>query len=144
MAAIARSRIVLLFLLAGNLSAQQSKAIREQVARVATALTAGNPEEAMTPFDKSFDGYSRLRDYFSALTNAYDVTNEMDVIDEQITSHEATLTVHWTLTLSEKGSGLSESREEDLTVKLSMKKYDWRIVDVSPLEFFNPELRKSK
>jgi hypothetical protein len=145
MAAIAPSRLALaLLVLAGSLSAQQSKAIRQQVANVATALSSGNPDEAMTPFDKSFDSYSRVRDYFAALTSAYNVTNEMDVIDEQTAGHEATLTVHWTLTLTDKGSGLSESREEDLTVKLTMKKYDWRIVDISPLEFFNPALRKSK
>jgi hypothetical protein len=68
----------------------------------------------------------------------------MEVTDEQIVDHEATLTVHWTLTLEDLKNGLSETRTEDLTVKLSMKKYDWRIVGISPLAFFDPELRKSK
>jgi hypothetical protein len=145
MAAIAPSRLaVVLLVLCGTVSAQQAKAIEQQVARVGTALSAGNPEEAMTPFDKSFDNYSRLRDYFSALTEAYAVTNELDVVDEEIAKHEATITVHWTMTLTEKGSGFSENREQDLTFKLIMDKNGWRLVGLSPLEFFNPELRKSK
>jgi hypothetical protein len=41
-------------------------------------------------------------------------------------------------------SGLTQSRQQDVTVKLEMKKYDWRIVDLSPIEFFNPEQPKSK
>ena len=146
MAVIAPSRLVLvLLLLAGSLSAQESKAVREQIGRVATALSDSKPEEAMTPFDKSFDDYSRLRDYFTALTNAYKLVSEMEVTDEQIANREATLTVHWILTMSDSSNGgTSEIRTEDLTFKLSQKKSDWRIVSVSPLDFFNPELRRSK
>ena len=136
--------MLLLLAAAGLLPAQQSKAIRQQVGQVATALSSGSPEEALTPFDKSFAGYGRLRDYFTALTNAYNLTNDMEITDEQIVDHEATLTVHWILTLSDLKNGLSETRAADLTVKLSMKKYDWRIVGIAPLEFFNPELRASK
>ena len=136
--------MALLFLSAACVSAQQSRAVREQVAHVASALSAGHPQEALDPFDKSFEGYSRLRTYFTGLTDAYTIVNEMDITDEQIENREATLTIHWTMTLSDMASGLSESREEDLTVKLAVKKYDWEIVDISPLEFFNPEPKKSK
>jgi hypothetical protein len=133
-----------LLLAAVSLPAQQERAIREQIAHVASALSAGHPLEAMDPFDKSFKDYSQLRTYFTGLTDAHTIVNEMDITDEQIENHEATLTIHWTLTLSDLTTGLTESREQDLTVKLSMKKYDWRIVDLSPIEFFNPEPPKSK
>ncbi len=145
MAAIEPSRrlFVLMILGALSLSAQQSRAIREQVAHVASGLSAGHPEEAMDPFDKSFEGYAKLRDYFTALTDSYTIINEMDITDEEIDKHEATLTMHWTLTLQNPTTGLSESREQEVTVKLTMKKYDWRIVDFSPIEFFNPDQSKS-
>jgi hypothetical protein len=146
MAAIELSRrlTLLLLLCALSASAQQSRAIREQVAHVASALSAGHPAEAMDPFDKSFTDYAKLRDYFTALTDAHTIINEMDITDEQIDQHEATLTIHWTLTLQDLTTGLSESRAQDLTVKLTMAKYDWRIVDLSPVEFFNPDQPKSK
>jgi hypothetical protein len=141
-------RPLALFLLlvpaAGTLSAQRSKAIYEQVGYVASALTAGNAADAMTPFDKSLEGYDRLRDYFSALAAAYQVVNQIQIMDEDINREEATLTVHWELTLSDAGNGLSQTREDNITVKLSLRKYKWRITGFSPLEFFNPQLTKSK
>jgi hypothetical protein len=142
MAVIAPSRFAALFLaLTCTLTAQQSKAIREQMAHVGTALSSGNPEEAMTPFDKSFDNYGKLADYFTALTNAYTLTNDVEITSEEISNQDATLTVHWIMTLSDLKSGLSEVRAQDLTLKLSLKKYDWRIVSIAPLEFFNPEIK---
>jgi len=133
-------RLAAVFLLSAALSAAQpNKAIYRQVTHVATALTAGNAADAMTTFDKAFSDYDRLRDYFSALTNAYQLVNEIEVTGEQIADSEATLTVHWVMTLSD-----SETRTEDVTVKLNLRESKWRIVDFSPVEFFNPQLRKSK
>ena len=142
MAAIALSRsAALLLVLACLLPAQQSRAVRDQVAHVGTALSSGNPEEAMTPFDKSFDNYGRLSDYFSALTNAYTLTNDLEITGEEIVQHEATLTIHWIMTLSDLKTSLSEVRVQDVTVKLAMKKNDWRIVSIAPLAFFDPEIK---
>jgi hypothetical protein len=143
MAAIALSFRVGLLLLLGavSLGAQQSRVVREQLAHVASALSAGHPQEAMDLFDKSFGAYEQLRGYFVALTDAHTVTNEIDVTDEQIEGNDATLAIHWTLTLSDLANGLSESREQDLTVRLTLKKNDWLIADLTPVEFFNPEAK---
>jgi hypothetical protein len=136
--------LALLLVLAGSLAAQQSKAIYRQVANVASALTNGNAADAMTPFDKSFAGYVRLRDDFIALTNGYQMVNQIEILDQDITPGEATLTVNWVLTLSDPASGLSETRAHDVIVKLSFLKYQWRIVSFAPLELFDPQPQKSK
>jgi hypothetical protein len=134
------ARAIFVLLCCATAFAQQpNKTIYRQVTHVATALTAGNAADAMTTFDKAFSGYDRLHDYFSALTNAYQVVNEIEVTGEQIADSEATLTVHWVMTLSD-----SQTRSEDLTVKLNLRESKWRIVDFSPIEFFNPQLQKSK
>lgn len=136
-----RRRALLLMLGGAGLLAagqQQSRAVREQIGHVASALSAGHPQEAMDAFDKSFPGYSQVRGYFEDLTDGYSIVNELDIADEEIANRQATVSVHWTLTLSDLVSGLSESREQDLSIKLNMKKYDWRIVDLTPVEFFNP------
>ena len=65
--------------------------------------------------------------------------NEIEVTGEQIADSEATLTVHWVMTLSD-----SQTRSEDVTVKLNLRESKWRIVDFSPVEFFNPQIQKSK
>jgi len=144
MAATALSRLALVFALAGTLAGQQSKAIYRQVATVATSLTAGSAAEAMMPFDKSFDGYERLRDDFNALANAYQMVNQIEILDQNIVAGEATLTVHWVLTLSDPVMELGETRTQDVTVKLSFRKYQWRIVGFSPLDLFDPQLQNSR
>jgi hypothetical protein len=114
---LSRRLSLLLLLCALSASAQQSRAIREQVAHVASALSAGHPAEAMDPFDKSFADYAKLRDYFTALTDAHTIINEMDITDEQIDRHEATLTIHWILTLQDLTTGrVLQSRSTQVKV----------------------------
>lgn len=137
-------RLLLVLVLAGSLGAQQSKAIYRQVASVATSLTAGSASEALLPFDKSCPGYERLRDDFTALVNAYQLVNQVEILEQNIVGSEATLTVRWVLTLSDPVSQLSETRTRDVTVKLSFLRYQWRIVELSPLELFDPELPNSR
>jgi len=137
-------RLLLVFVLAGTLGAQQSKAIYRQVASVATALTAGSAAEAMMPFDKSCAGYAELRDDFSALVSAYQLVSQIEILEQSIVGADATLTVRWVLTLSDPVTQLSETRAQDVTVKLSYLRYQWRIVGFSPLDLFNPELQKSR
>jgi hypothetical protein len=144
MAAIVRRSAVLLIAFVGTMAAQQSKAIYQQVGYVANALTSGNAADAMTPIDKSMDGYAQLHDYFSALVNSYQVLNQIQIMDEDIQRREATLMVHWELTLNDAATALSQTREQDIVVKLSFRQYKWRIVGISPLEFFNPQIEKSK
>jgi hypothetical protein len=144
MAVTALKRVALLLVFAAALAAQQSKAIYHEVSQVATALTSGNPSDAMTPFDKSFAGYDQLRDYFIALSNVYQTMNEIEIMEQEIGENDATLKIQWTLTLTSLADGISQTRSEEVTVKLHQKKYQWRIVDFSPIELFNPELRQSK
>ena len=144
MAATALKSLSLLLLLAGTLAAQQSKEIYRQVATVATSLTAGSAAEAMLPFDKSCAGYDKLRDDFDALVNAYQLVNQLEVLDQNIVAGDATLTVRWVLTLTDPVTELGETRTQDVTVKLSFLRYQWRIVGFSPLELFDPDLQKSK
>ena len=134
----------MLIFAAASPAQNHSRAIHRQLSHVASALAAGNPSDAITPFDRSFDGYSQLSDDFTGLTNAYRIVNEIEVRDEEIQNGEATFLVHWVMTLSDFENQNSEIRTEDVTVKLKLKKYEWHIVGFSPLEFFDPELRHSK
>ncbi len=146
MAAIARSGqlAAAALICSAMLAAQQSTAIHQQIAQVAAALSSRNPEEAMEGFDKSFEGYSKIHDYFIGLTAGSTVVNELDFSDDEIENGTATLKVHWTLTIGDRSNGLTQNREEDLTIKLILKKNHWRIVDLEPIEFFNPDSTKSK
>lgn len=140
MAAIAL-RISLLCLAICLASAEQPKGIRQQIGYVATALTSGDAADAMTPFDRKFANYDKLRDYFAGLAGAFQLVNEIEVGDEEATATTAKLIVHWTLTMTDGANGFNNSRSGDLSFALALIDGRWKITDLTPIEFFDPQLR---
>jgi hypothetical protein len=141
MAAIGRKAAAITafaFLVAQGRADQASEA-RSQLEVIATALTTGNPVQAMTPFDKSYPNYDKLSNYFGGLTNAFQIVNEIDVTGEEDTSTETKLTVSWTITLSDLGTNYTEQRRADVNVRLMLKDRKWKIVDFEPIAIFDPQ-----
>jgi hypothetical protein len=141
--------VLLPLLLMGTLPLYADRAadVRAQIVHVASALGGGNPSDALSPFDKSYKDYQKLRDYFQALTTGFEVTSEVQIIDEQDEETETRLVVNWTLTLTnpkvalDLNASTSEQRNMDISIRLAPKKGKWKIIDLSPIEIFNP-LRK--
>ena len=136
MAVIARSSVLCLLLAAVALAANTP---RQQVGHVALALTSREPADAMTPFDKSFADYDKLRGYFGGLTAAFEVTNQLEITEEQDSEDEATITVEWALTLANAENGYSQNRKATVHIRLVPQKGQWKIVEFSPVELFNPQ-----
>jgi hypothetical protein len=136
MAAIARSSLLCLLLAVAALGANTP---RQQVGHVASALTARVAADAMAPFDKSFADYDKLRGYFNGLTAAFEVTNQLEVTEEQDSAGEATITVEWDLTLANAENGYSQNRNASVHIRLVQKSGQWKIVEFSPVELFNPQ-----
>lgn len=142
MAAIGRKLVgaaVTMLALAGPIFADRAADVRSQMAHIATALTDGNPSDAMAPFDKSFSNYEQLRNYFGGLTSSYQLLNEVDVTDEQDTDDETKLTVNWTLTMTDVATSFAARRSAEINVRLVQEGGKWKIVDFSPIEVFNPQ-----
>jgi hypothetical protein len=138
---VRKARAALLFaIFALTCQAQGNQDLRNRLSDISTALSAGNASNAMEPFDKSFDGYQKLSDYFVALTNAYQVATEVEVTDEQKTDDGINLSVHWTLHLTDAGKN-TENRSADLTLQWVRKKGKWKITNLTPLDLFNPQQR---
>jgi hypothetical protein len=129
---------VLLAIFALACQAQGNQELRNRLSDIVTALSAGNPSNAMEPFDQSFKDYQKLSDYFTALTNAYQVATEVEVTDEQDTPDGIKLSVRWTLHLTDAGKN-TENRSADLTLQWVRKKGKWKISNFEPLDFFNPQ-----
>jgi hypothetical protein len=106
---------------------------------VATALAADNAIDAMTPFDKSFTSYAKLRDYFSGLTDSSQIVNEVDFTDEQDSDSQSSVTVDWTLTLTNKTTLQTERRNGEVHIRLTLQNEEWKIIDFSPIDLFNPQ-----
>ncbi len=139
--------VIVWALLAGAppLRADRASDVRAPITYVASALGSGNPSDALGPFDKSCKDYQQLRDYFQGLTTAFDVTSEVEILDEQDEEAETKLLVNWTLTLtnarsaSDSMASSSDRRSANITIRLARKKGKWKIVDFSPIDVFNPQ-----
>ena len=139
--------VLLPLLLAGTLPLHADRAadVRAQVAYVASALGNGNPSDALGPFDKAYKDYGKLKDYFQALTTGFEVTSEVEILDEQDEEGETKLLVNWTLTLTnpraatDLNASSSERRSMDVNIRLVPKKGKWKIIDLSPIDIFNPQ-----
>lgn len=112
---------------------------RAQLSSVATALSADNASDAMTAFDKSYPKYEVLSNYFGGLVNAFQITNEIDVTDEQDAPSEIKLTVHWAMTLQGLQTNYTENRAADIEVRLIRQHGKWKIAAFSPIDIFNPQ-----
>lgn len=130
--------LVILSLPAMPLCADRPADVLATINYVATALASGNAIDAMTPFDKSFANYAKLRDYFSGLTDSSDVVNEVDLTDEEDSDTQSSVTVDWTLTLTNKTTLQTERRRGEIHIRLKLQNGKWKIVDFSPIDLFNP------
>lgn len=126
-------------LLAAPLLADPSSDLRATLQHIATGLTDENPADAMKPFARSLRDYDKLSDYFNGLTSSYQITNEVDVVDEQDSPDQVVATVAWTLTLSDKTNpGVQDSRYRQIHVRVVREQKDWKVVEFSPIDLFNP------
>jgi hypothetical protein len=121
------------------LRADRPEDIRAQVVYVASALSGGNPSDALGPVDKSFKDYGKLRDYFAGLTQAYQVASEVDIKDEDDREADTKLQVTWRLTLTDPATTISTQRSAEIDLTLVQKEGKWKIVELSPVDFFNPQ-----
>ena len=105
---LARGIIVILgFALLSASGDDEPGGARAQLGYLATSLSAGSPAEAMSVFEKSFPDYEKLSRLFSAL-GAYQVQNEVEIVEELDAPSEAKLTVNWILTLTDQTTGSNE------------------------------------
>ncbi|MBV8549995.1 MAG: hypothetical protein JOY54_01755 [Acidobacteriaceae bacterium] len=128
----------------GNDTNQQSAAARAVLGYVAAALTAGNAADAMTPFEKSFPNYDTLNSYFNGLVNAFYVSNEIEVLDEDNGTNEMKLSVRWAITLTDLQTDYTEHRSAELNLHMVCKGGKWKIADLAPISLFDPAARQTR
>jgi hypothetical protein len=142
MAVIARRLLFAALALTIPAAADQAHDVLQAINRVATALTDGDPAGAMAPFDKSYPSYAILQKNFIGLTAAYQLTNEASVTDEQDSADDATLTMQWTLNLTNKSTSATLTRSAEVHVRLHSENGKWKIVEFSPTDLFDPAAKE--
>ena len=139
MAAIARRAVLALFATSFAATADQPRDVLQVIHYVASALADGNPSDAMVPFDKSFSKYAKLRDYFDGLTNAFQISSEVDVTEEQDSDQNTNLTLQWQLTLTDRANNANIHRSAEIHAQVRRVNGKWKIVDFTPVDFFSPD-----
>ena len=141
MAATGLRGVLLLLASVLTLSADQAHDVLQVINHVATSLTDNDPSDALSQFSKSYASYDKLRQYFIALTDAFQISNEADVLDEQDKPDETSLVVQWSINLTSKDSNENLRRTEEVHARLVKKNQRWEIVDFSPVSLFDPQFR---
>jgi hypothetical protein len=135
-------RTRLLILLAVPLLARAADPARDAasvITEVAAALTAGNVQEFMAPFDAAFPGRDRLRENVAALAAQGDTQSYLEVTSNEGSATERTLQVSWDLRVQRSSEALPYARREvNVTCKLQLRGKRWVIVDFAPVDFLAP------
>jgi len=98
---------------------------------LASALSTGDVEGFLKPFDRQMPGLGRLRENVSALMARFDITSSIELIR----SDSGTVELDWYLELRGKeGAGVAERRRQTITATIEKK----RIRFMAPLDFFAP------
>ena len=106
---------------------------------ITRALADDNAPGAMDPFDKSFRDYAKLQDYFAGLTDRGQIVSEVDILDQSDSKTESKVTVRWTMTITNNSiAGDTEQRTAEIHLRLVPNHDSWKIVEFSPIDFFNP------
>jgi hypothetical protein len=143
MAAIERSFrslaiAALLSFLAAAARADQAADLRELVMQVSNAISAGNAPDAISAFSKSCKDYDKLQRDFTGLADTYQITNEVNFLDDPTEGDEPEMHVHWTMTLGDAQHTFSTQRAADIAVRFRLEKGKWKIVGFAPIDIFDP------
>lgn len=109
------------------------------ITMLAAALTAGNLQEFLAPFDRAFKDYGRLHDNVSALIAQADTQSYLDVVANEGDATRRKLTVDWELRIQRPGDAtISARRQVEVTCILELRRKRWRIVQFAPVDFLAP------
>ncbi len=121
------------------LAADPARQAAGVLTELAAALTAGNVQEFMAPFDRSFPQYERLRANVTALTAQAATESYLDVVSNQGDAARRTLEADWELRVQRPGDAtLSSRRQVRVACTLEWRGKRWRIVQFQPVDFLAP------
>lgn len=109
-------------------------------ASMTAALADDNTTGFMAAFDRNMPGYDKLNNDISGLIGEAEITTNVEFIKDEGDESKRSADLDWTLRIrSRQMSGPMVDREQTVHVELVKQKKHWRIMSLSPLEFFAPE-----
>jgi hypothetical protein len=130
-------RFALLIPVAACLRADSEKDVRNLIASVADALSAGKVVAFLEAFDKSMRGLDTLRFNVEGLLSQADIGCSIEITGNEGDDSVRAVTLDWILTFEKKDQVPGTTRRQK-TVHCRVKKMGkhWRIVSFEPLDLF--------
>ena len=131
-----------------DLRADSAQEVWDLFAKMAAALSAANPQEFLTAFDKSMPGYQKLRENVTALISEFELQSSVDFNKDDGDDRKRTVEADWLLILRPLDSAnfknahaevlASAQREQVLKCTVTKEGRKWKVVSLEPLDFFAP------
>ncbi len=130
-------RFAILIPLAACLRADSQNDVRNLIASVADALSAGKEKLFLDFFDRSMPGFDKLRFNVEGLLSQADVGCSIEITSNEGDDAARAVTLDWILTF-EKIDAVPGTTRRQKTVHCRVKKMGkkWRIVSFDPLDLF--------
>ncbi len=112
----------------------------DRLAKLASAVTAGNSSLAMDSFDKSLKQYWTVESNIAAVTAQADVVCAIDVVEEKDgPGGIRLLDTDWVVQLKSKAElGGLENRRERVQIEMRLVKGKWKITAMSDAKILAP------
>ncbi len=108
-------------------------------ASMASALSNDNAAGFMNGFDKNMPDYGKLRSSIEALIAQAEISSSIEPVKDEGDEAKRSVDLDWTLQIrSREASGPLVERRQTVHADLVKQKRRWRIVSITPLDFFEP------
>jgi hypothetical protein len=133
--------LALAMLTAGSclLLAAEPQAPFASLAKLATALTENDADEALGYFDAHMRSYPDIEEKLEALSDQADISCAIDVVTDTEADGVHKLDLDWFMQLkSQIDDSQLERRRVRVQVEMRQIKGVWKITDLSPVSIFDP------
>lgn len=129
-------RFALLLPMAACLRADSEKDVRNLIASLADALSAGKVEAFLEGFDKAMRGLDNLRFNVEGLLSQADVGCSIEITGNEGDDAARKVTLDWILTFEKKDAPGTTRRQKTVHCRVKKLGKKWRIVSFEPLDLF--------
>jgi hypothetical protein len=108
-----------------------------EVSGTGAGVVRGNVSQFMSAFSKDMPGYGTLENNVTALVRQAEVSSSIQTVSENGDDKARTIDLDWVLQVrSLEEDGPVVRRREVIHCELRKEKKHWKIVSLSPLDFF--------
>lgn len=135
-------RIVLWGLAAALFAAADTRQdVADVAGDLAGALANDDAEAFVQRISKTMPQRSELREMVAALVNGANVTSAVEIIDlKEGEGGHVVANLDWSMRVQAKQpDGPLDQRQETVTIELVREGKKWRVVKLSPMNFFRPQ-----